>query len=872
MGKLRTSSAGRGPVEEHPDFVELGEIAAQSESSDQGSKEGSEAEPSDRQPRDVPHPPLLDPPPPSHGQHLVHYPSPQFPSMTLSRSSSSPAPSPLLHQLAALRRSHSYREPGQPIPALVLPDKPPPHPPVAHPTNDVPTTSADTGRQGLLYKSRTQPLLSVSRRSVPQPESHPNALEEGKEEEEAKRPQGRFMNLRPEPLHPISGDEGEGEKDDDECASPTSFEANSPAGKYAMSVMKGRLSALRAMRHMKIDMDLVPPQTPREKLYCLLDPTVAAWADWAGHVQTGISIFIFFLIIVSVAVFCIESLPSYYEQRILALQILEGICVGFFTIEFSVKIVCVKNKKKFMKDFLNWIDFVSIIPYYIELILDAVSGGGARGAGSLIILRVVRLIRVFRVLKLSKYSANLQLVAVAVARSVDALCLLLFLILITCLMFASAMFMAEQASATFNETQKAWMIEVDGEMIQSDFQSIPHAFWWCIVTLTTVGYGDNYPRTVYGKIVAVFTMLGGILVVAFPVILIGNNFDEAVREHKERTKRHTEMIQAALGALESSKTDDPPTLEICQHEIRNQLEVFHGDLVRELRRLGLKVHIPAPRSPYGSPPLGVAGGVFARGCFRRVVHLVSLGVQLPTPSLNTTSKPGTTAHRIAALLAADRRARSADPGVTYQFRYTPALEVLDTTVSTSGHLPKFLHIQVSLDSPESQAAALAALHPMYPHTQAGNVRAREVSHISCTVPHLQDLLPEASVNCSYNRPPDDIRVAIQVSSTESLDLLLSILPSLQLEFDIMYMYPCPGLPLHQLVTVPLLKLPMIEPTTPVGRSPTVSSAPSLPGVGLRQHGIRSVSPDTKRKISPLADSGSLDIMITPATSAADPTS
>ena len=64
------------------------------------------------------------------------------------------------------------------------------------------------------------------------------------------------------------------------------------------------------------------------------------------------------------------------------------------------------------------------------------------------------------------------------------------------------------------------------EQFPSPFQSIPQSFWWCIVTLTTVGYGDMYPYSVEGKIVGVLTMLVGLIMLALPPSIIGTNFIE----------------------------------------------------------------------------------------------------------------------------------------------------------------------------------------------------------------------------------------------------------------------------------------------------------------------------------------------------------
>jgi hypothetical protein len=69
---------------------------------------------------------------------------------------------------------------------------------------------------------------------------------------------------------------------------------------------------------------------------------------------------------------------------------------------------------------------------------------------------------------------------------------------------------------------------------RTPFLSIPFSFWWVVVTMTTVGYGDLYPTTFWGKITAVMTMLTGIVILAFIVSIVDENFSAETRRRQER--------------------------------------------------------------------------------------------------------------------------------------------------------------------------------------------------------------------------------------------------------------------------------------------------------------------------------------------------
>ncbi|XP_069990718.1 potassium voltage-gated channel protein Shaker [Penaeus vannamei] len=249
-----------------------------------------------------------------------------------------------------------------------------------------------------------------------------------------------------------------------------------------------------------------------------------------------------FVILLSIVIFCLETLPEFKHYKVFNTTnngtvveedevpevtdpffLIETICIIWFSFELLVRFFASPLKGAFMKDIMNIIDIVAIIPYFItlatvvaeeeteEYVIPAESLSphekGSNQAMSLAILRVIRLVRVFRIFKLSRHSKGLQILGRTLKASMRELGLLIFFLFIGVVLFSSAVYFAEAGSE------------------KSHFKSIPDAFWWAVVTMTTVGYGDMTPVGVWGKIVGSLCAIAGVLTIALPVPVIVSNFN-----------------------------------------------------------------------------------------------------------------------------------------------------------------------------------------------------------------------------------------------------------------------------------------------------------------------------------------------------------
>jgi len=244
------------------------------------------------------------------------------------------------------------------------------------------------------------------------------------------------------------------------------------------------------------------------------------------------------VILLSIVVFCLETLPQFrrYHSRNMShpatnvsdtvvadmfveddiprqddpFFVIETVCIVWFTSELIIRFAACPNHLAFFRNIMNVIDLLAIVPYFIALGTFLAEEGGQSNnqAMSFTVLRVIRLVRVFRIFKLSRHSKGLQILGQTIHASMRELGLLIFFLFICVILFSSAVYFAEA-----------------GEEHDSHFDSIPHAFWWAVVTMTTVGYGDMYPTSEWGKLVGSMCAIAGVLTIALPVPVIVSNFN-----------------------------------------------------------------------------------------------------------------------------------------------------------------------------------------------------------------------------------------------------------------------------------------------------------------------------------------------------------
>ena len=247
------------------------------------------------------------------------------------------------------------------------------------------------------------------------------------------------------------------------------------------------------------------------------------------------------LILLSVGTSCALTLPQFSEDYRAAegssapardatidtiFTTIDFFCGIWFTFELLLRIIFCPRRRVFFRKVTNWIDILSVMPFYLR-ILDP--EGGNAIADALLMIRLLRLFRFFRLLY------GLQILLHTLKASSYELGLLLLILLIPVILFSSIIYYIERT--------------LDG--LDTKFRSIPESFWWSLITMTTVGYGDMTPKTWVGKIIGGACAICGLLVVALPISIIGSNFNLYYAHAQARLKLPRKRNKVLLNSITS---------------------------------------------------------------------------------------------------------------------------------------------------------------------------------------------------------------------------------------------------------------------------------------------------------------------------------
>ena len=184
---------------------------------------------------------------------------------------------------------------------------------------------------------------------------------------------------------------------------------------------------------------------------------------------------------------------------------------GFFCVELLLRFFTSPEKKGFFCRLSNLFDLVAVmaswVPRIIMLLRPELLFENSTVIKVTFLVYSFRIFRVFRLFRMARFVVGLRVLILTIKSSMRELALLLLVMAIGMVIFASLVYYAE--------------FEVD----QSDFPTIPSGFWWSVVTMTTVGYGEVVPKGWMGYIVGMLCAICGIVITGLTIPIISKNFD-----------------------------------------------------------------------------------------------------------------------------------------------------------------------------------------------------------------------------------------------------------------------------------------------------------------------------------------------------------
>jgi len=252
----------------------------------------------------------------------------------------------------------------------------------------------------------------------------------------------------------------------------------------------------------------------KARVHSLLHPEIVGDTHW----DRIINIFIVTLIFLNVMAVMLETVDDLHTKYKVFFEWFDRISVYIFTVEYVLRVWSathepkykgsIKGRIKYMLSPAALIDLLAFLPFYIHLIIGP-------GTLDLRTLRILRLLRFFRLFRLTAYTQSAQMILnVFKSRFKDLL-----------LSFVLAVFLIIIASCLLYFAEH-------GEQPKS-FSSIPATIWWAVVTLTTTGYGDMYPITTAGKMLAGAVMLIGVTFIALPPAIITAGFLDELKFYRK---------------------------------------------------------------------------------------------------------------------------------------------------------------------------------------------------------------------------------------------------------------------------------------------------------------------------------------------------
>ena len=186
-----------------------------------------------------------------------------------------------------------------------------------------------------------------------------------------------------------------------------------------------------------------------------------------------------------------------------------------FTFETIIRLITCPSKRHFFSSLLNLIDVGSVVAYLVSAFLSTSNDLSDELVKVKEFSGALAIFQGFRFYRLERFCERLRLILLSLDQSKSMLCLLTTILAITALIFAALIHIVELKENTH-------------------FNDPITCFYWAIITMTTVGYGDVSPQTDGGKLIASVCATMGLLLLSMPIAIVASDFSDLYTQYKAR--------------------------------------------------------------------------------------------------------------------------------------------------------------------------------------------------------------------------------------------------------------------------------------------------------------------------------------------------
>jgi voltage-gated potassium channel len=281
-----------------------------------------------------------------------------------------------------------------------------------------------------------------------------------------------------------------------------------------------------------------------------------------------VEIFIALLVVANVVGIILESVPEIHDAYLHEFHLFDLFSVAVFSVEFVLRVwsygekylhsggTAWQGRKEYIFSFYGVIDFVSTVPFYLQLLFPGAD------------LRVLRMFRLLRIFKLSRYNSAFEDMVAAVKAEKDSFSSAVFLLFISCLLFSSLIYI------------------IEGHDQPEVFPSIPAAMHWFVITIVA-GWGNVDPVTFFGTILVILTQVLSIALAAILTGVVATAYSAQVERRQalyemevrnvladgvvtEDERAHLKILQAKLGMSDEQ-------VEAIKHQMEEEKHIANAN-------------------------------------------------------------------------------------------------------------------------------------------------------------------------------------------------------------------------------------------------------------------------------------------------------